>query len=119
MADYVLILLGLQAFFKRRQCRTLASPAGHLEGVHLSDTHLVPESVVVWESESYVFGRFQHVLKMADVVGNRSTGPWPTFADTVNSAPRPLKRFEKTGYDAVNDQVIFSIEPRLPLAEAN
>lgn len=94
-------------------------PAGHLEGVHLSDTHLVPESVVVWESEAYVFGRFQHVLKMADVVGNRSTGPWPTFTDTVNSAPRPPWRFEKTGYDAMNDQVIFSIEPRLPLAEAN
>ena len=106
--------------------RTLASPdqdagvpTGHLESVHLSDAHLVPESVVVWESEPYVFGRFQHVLKMADVVGNRSIGPWPTFADTVNSAPRPPWRFEKTGYDAVNDQVIFSIEPRLPLAEAN
>ena len=94
-------------------------PAGHLQGVHLSDAHLVPESVVVWESEAYVFGRFQHVLKMVDAVGNRSAGPWPTFADTINSMPRPPKRFEKIGYDAVNDQVRFSIQARQPLAEGN
>lgn len=96
-----------------------AFPTGHLRGVHLGDTHLVPESTAVWESEPYVFGRLQHVLKMVDAVGNRSSNPWPTFADTVNSAPRPPKRFEKTGYDSMTDQVIFSIEARLPLAESN
>ncbi|MEE9212875.1 MAG: hypothetical protein V3U29_09495 [Phycisphaeraceae bacterium] len=92
-------------------------PAGHLQGVHLGDGHLVPESAIVWESESYVFGLLQHVLKMVDAVGNRSLSPWPTFTDTVNSAPRPPKRFEKIGYDSITDQVRFSIEARQPLAE--
>lgn len=92
-------------------------PDGHLEGAHLRDTHLVPELAVVWESRPYVFGRFQHVLKMVDAVGNRSDDPSPTFVHTINSAPRPPRRFEKLGYDEDSDQAVFSIAASPPLAE--
>lgn len=95
------------------------SPAGHLEGLHLQDAHLVPEAVLVWESEPYVFGAFQHVLKMVDAIGNRSIDPSPIFTHTINSAPRPPRRFEKLEYISATDQVRFSFVPRFPLAESS
>ena len=92
--------------------------AGHLEGAHLCEGHLEPKRTLVWESDPYVFGRFQHLLSMMDAVGNRSSGSTTTFAHTINSFPKPPLTFEKTKYENETDQVVFAFVPQRPLAEA-
>lgn len=61
---------------------------GHTLGTHLLDTHLRPAFAVNWQSEPYVFGRFQHAVVMVDRAGNAQSTP-AVHSTVINSWPEP------------------------------
>ncbi|MCK4659161.1 MAG: hypothetical protein KAV82_06525 [Phycisphaerae bacterium] len=83
-------------------------PDGHLETVHLEAEHLWPAWLMVVDSPAYVFGRFDHAVKVFDGAGNTSSGSPAQYAVTVNAAPPAPRRFKCTGYDSGADQITFS-----------
>ncbi len=85
------------------------NPDGHVEGEHLGAEHLYPAAVVAYETPGYVFGRFQHAVRMVDGAGNVSPSAFAIV--TVNSAPTVPLGVTRSGYDAVTDQVSFAFVP--------
>ncbi len=83
-------------------------PDGHLETLHLEAEHLRPAWPMVVESPSYVFGRFDHAVKVFDGAGNASAEPPAQYAVTVNTAPVAPRGLKCAGYDDDADQVTFS-----------
>ena len=83
-------------------------PDGHLETLHLSAEHLWPAWPMVVESSAYVFGRFDHAVKVFDGAGNVSSDPPATHAQLVNTAPAAPRRLKCVAYDSETDEVTFS-----------
>ena len=83
-------------------------PDGHLETLHLKAEHLWPAWPMVVGSPSYVFGRFDHAVRLFDGAGNVSSDPPATYATTVNTAPAAPRGLKQVGYDDAFDQVTFS-----------
>ncbi len=82
---------------------------GHVENTHLEGEHLYPALAVTFETPAYVFGRFQHAVKMSDGSGNVSAGV--TVGITVNSAPTAPEGVERAGYDSGTDRLTLSFSP--------
>ena len=85
------------------------SPDGHLESTHVDSEHLYPALASLYETPPYVFGRFQHSVKMSDAAGNVSAAS--TAAITVNSAPTVPECVTRLAYDIGQDKLTFSFEP--------
>jgi len=83
-------------------------PDGHFETLHLDAEHLRPAWPIIVESPSYVFGRFNHAVKVFDGAGNVSSDPPAQCAVTVNAAPAAPRVLKCVGYDEPSDQVTFS-----------
>jgi hypothetical protein len=80
-------------------------PDGHLEGAHLRGGHLHPALAVTFDTPPYVFGRFEHAVRMVDGAGNESE---PTIVSvTVNSAPSVPGCPARSGYDPQADRLTF------------
>jgi hypothetical protein len=86
-------------------------PDGHLETLHLLAEHLRPAWPIVVESPAYVFGRFDHVIKLFDGAGNASSDPPAQYTATINAAPAAPHGLKCVGYNAALDQVTFSFHP--------
>ena len=85
-------------------------PDGHLETLHLEAEHLWPAWPIVLESPSYVFGRFDHAVRLFDEAENVSSDPPARRAVTVNAAPPAPRALKCVGYNEVTDQVTFSFD---------
>ena len=83
-------------------------PDGHLETLHLEAAHLWPAWPLVVESPSYVFGRFDHALKLFDGAGNASADPPAQHAVVINAAPPAPRGLKTVAYDQATDQVTFT-----------
>ena len=83
-------------------------PDGHFETLHLEAEHLWPAWPIVVESPSYVFGRFDHAVRLFDGAGNVSSDPPAEYAAMVNAAPAALRGLKCVDYDDVTDQATFS-----------
>lgn len=84
-------------------------PDGHLEAEHLNSDHQQPAMAAIYDTPSYVFGRFQHAVVMQDGAGNVSA---PSVAAvTVNSAPIVPQCVKRDSYNDTTDQITFSFEP--------
>jgi hypothetical protein len=86
-------------------------PDGHLETLHLRAEHLRPAWPFVVESPAYVFGRFDHAVRLFDAVGNPSPDPPAQLATTVNSSPEAPRGLKRESFNAATGQVTFSFYP--------
>lgn len=85
------------------------NPDGHIEDEHLSGEHLYPALTVTFDTPGYVFGRFQHAVKLSDGAGNESSATSAVL--TVNSAPTVPEGVTRSGYDSLTDQLTFLFRP--------
>ncbi|MFH0981577.1 MAG: hypothetical protein V2A79_08570 [Planctomycetota bacterium] len=85
-------------------------PDGHLDTLHLEAEHLQPAWPMVVESPSYVFGRFEHAVKMFDGAGNMSADPPARYTVVVNAAPAVPRGLHSAAYDPASDRVTFSFQ---------
>ncbi len=85
------------------------NPDGHLEGGHLQGEHLYPALVMSFDTPPYVFGRFEHAVRMLDGAGNVSEST--VVAVTINGAPSVPGCVERAGYDPETDRLTFSFSP--------
>lgn len=83
-------------------------PDGHLETQHLETEHLRPAWPMTVDSPSYVFGHFDHAVKLYDAAGNASADPPALFAATINSAPAAPRGLKRESFNAAAGQVTFS-----------
>ena len=95
-------------------------PDGHLETLHLAAEHLWPAWPMVVESPAYVFGRFDHLVKVYDGCGNAAPDSPARLAVTVNSAPPAPRGLRWVADDGAEGRVRFAFhgsrfEPRAGL----
>lgn len=81
---------------------------GHLETLHVEAEHLYPAWPIVVDSPSYVFGYFDHAVKIFDGAGNVSSDPPAQYAAVVNTAPVTPRGLKCVGYDDAAEQATFS-----------
>jgi len=86
-------------------------PDGHLEGTHLLDEHLFPAATMVYETDSFVFGRFRHAVVTEDDLGNAMVSGVTVHETVINSDPPPAREFKAAAYDEDSDQMSFSFAP--------
>lgn len=86
-------------------------PDGHLQGAHLGDRHLWPAVDVRFVTREYIFGRFQHEVRIVSGVGNMAPAGSVVHEQTINSSPPVPTSFKVTSYDSDNDQATFSFQP--------
>ena len=86
-------------------------PDGHLHTLHLRAEHLRPAWPLVVESPAYVFGRFDHAVRLFDGAGNASSDPPPRIAMTVNSSPEAPRGLKRESFNVATGQVTFSFHP--------
>jgi len=84
---------------------------GHLQGTHLLDEHMLPAAVVVYETDPFVFGRFQHAVVMADAVENANKSGIIAYETVINSEPASASEFLPASYDSRQDRMDFSFSP--------
>lgn len=82
---------------------------GHLDGSHLTQEHLFPAMEMGFESPAYVFGRFQHAVRMDDGAQNASSAV--VAAVTVNSAPSRPRCVSRGSYDGTTGRLTFNFSP--------
>lgn len=82
---------------------------GHLSGGHLLNAHLAPGLAIALRSPRYVFGRFQHAIRLFDRAGN--AGAPTEFAQTINAAPPTPQPPRRIGWDPIGRRVQFAIKP--------
>jgi len=86
-------------------------PDGHLEGTHLMDDHLYPAALVEYETDPFVFGRFQHAVVTEDAVGNSITSGVTVFETVINSEPASPREFKPAAHDVGLGRFSFSFVP--------
>lgn len=90
-------------------------PDGHLDGIHLNDRFLMPAGARLVEVGRYVFGRFDHAVRLYDRFGNTHVQTPVTLSTVINSSPSAPERLTAQSHDAGSDQMTFSFEPSLKL----
>ena len=88
-----------------------ADPDGHVETLHLLGEHLYPAWPVRCESPGYVFGRFQHAVRVFDGVGNVDLYSQAEFVTTISTSPTVPRRCRRSSYDSQADRVEIAFEP--------
>ena len=83
-------------------------PDGHLETAHLESEHLWPAWPIVVESPAYVFGKFDHAIRVYDEAGNVAGDAPLRHVVVVNSAPAIPRGLKHRGSDPATSQVTFS-----------
>ena len=83
---------------------------GHLEDAHLLEKHLTPAGALVLVSPRYVFGRFQHALRMFDGAGNASPDATGIAAVTINSAPAAPGGLRRGTLDTQTGRLRFHLD---------
>ncbi len=86
-------------------------PDGLFEGIHLLDEHLYPAMGVAWETEPFVFGRFQHAVVSEDAAGNAETSGVHVYEQVINSDPPPARGLCPQSYDSQTDRLTLIFVP--------
>jgi hypothetical protein len=86
-------------------------PDGHLHTLHLAADHLYPAWPVRWESPAYVFGRFQHAVRVFDGFGGANIYTQAAIVHTINSAPSVPANCRFASHDEATDRIVLTFDP--------